>query len=49
MAILSHTVLREFSYQIFQNAGAIEDDARIVSEHLVSNSFISFTPLVTFL
>ncbi|MFQ6040894.1 MAG: Ldh family oxidoreductase [Candidatus Poribacteria bacterium] len=35
MAILSHTVLREFSYQILKNAGATEEDARIVSDHLV--------------
>ena len=35
MAIISHTVLRQFSYQIFQNAGATEEDARIVADHLV--------------
>jgi len=35
MAVISHTVLREFSYQIFLNAGATEEDARIVADHLV--------------
>ena len=38
MPILSHTVLRQLSYQIFQNAGATEEDARIVSDHLVDSN-----------
>jgi uncharacterized oxidoreductase len=38
MPILSHTVLRQLSYQIFRNAGATEEDARIVADHLVDSN-----------
>ena len=37
MPIVQHTVLRELSLQIFRAAGAPEEDARIVSEHLVDS------------
>lgn len=38
MPILSHTVLRQLSYQIFRNAGATAEDARIVADHLVDSN-----------
>jgi len=35
MALVSHIVLKEFVYDIYIAAGAVEEDARIVSDHLV--------------
>ncbi len=38
MPIVSHVVLREFVYDIYRAAGGTEEDARIVSDHVVDSN-----------
>ena len=35
MPTISHTVLREFIYNLYIGAGGVAEDAKIVSDHLV--------------
>ena len=37
MPIVSHDVLRKFVYDIYRGAGGTEEDARIVSDHVVDS------------
>ena len=38
MPIVSHDVLRKFVYDIYRGAGGTEEDARIVSDHVVDSN-----------
>ena len=38
MPIVSHKVLREFVYDIYKGAGGTDEDARIVSDHIVDSN-----------
>ena len=38
MPTISHGVLREFVYNIYRGAGGTEEDARIVSDHVVDSN-----------
>ena len=38
MPIVSHKVLREFVYDIYKGAGGADEDARIVSDHVVNSN-----------
>lgn len=40
MALVPHIVLKEFVYDIYIAAGAVEEDARIVSDHLVDSNLM---------
>ncbi len=40
MPVISHTVLRQFGYAIFQAAGLPEDQTRIVTDHLVNANLV---------
>lgn len=38
MPVVSHIVLRDFIYNIYRGAGGTEEDARIVSDHIVDSN-----------
>ena len=38
MPVVPHDVLREFVYNIYRGAGGTEEDARIVSDHVVDSN-----------
>ena len=38
MPVVSHDVLRKFVYDIYRSAGGTEEDARIVSDHVVDSN-----------
>ena len=38
MPVVSHVVLRKFVYEIYRGAGGTEEDARIVSDHVVDSN-----------
>ena len=40
MPVVSHDVLRKFVYDIYRGAGGTEEDARIVSDHVVDSNLV---------
>ena len=40
MPTISHTVLREFIYNLYIGAGGVAEDAKIVSDHLVDANLL---------
>ena len=38
MPVVAHTVLRKFVYDMYRAAGCAEEDARIVSDHVVDSN-----------
>ncbi|RKU27306.1 hypothetical protein C6497_11180 [Candidatus Poribacteria bacterium] len=40
MPVVSHTVLRKFVYDIYRAAGGTEEDAKIVSDHVVDSNLV---------
>ena len=40
MPVVSHTVLRKFVYDMYIAAGGVEEDARIVSDHVVDSNLM---------
>ena len=40
MVVVPHAVLKEFIYNIYLSAGAVEEDAQIVANHLVESNLM---------
>ena len=40
MPTLNHAVLREFIYNVYRAGGGVDEDARIVSDHVVDSNLV---------